>query len=200
MRTRSGHHQDCHHGQFANGQLSHAAARAKVSRSDRCLLVSTNVDDAVKPEGSNSVLKKISFSGAIVNFSGLELANEEKNCSTTNSVTLNSLKEISIPTAFVHQLFFEKLNKIVNSNDNFYLIIDLTKVKDKIPNVEVRAKIRDNFEYYRNQIIHGCVIVGSNLFMKFATRLTLRGQIKSISTHSNINEAKEKITSMKKQS
>ena len=28
------------------------------------------------------------------------------------------LKEISIPTAFVHQLFFEKLNKIVNSNDN----------------------------------------------------------------------------------
>jgi len=110
------------------------------------------------------------------------------------------LKEISIPTAFVHQLFFEKLNKIVNSNDNFYLIIDLSEVKDKIPNVEVRAKIRENFEYYRNQIIHGCVIVGSNIFMKFATRLTLRGQIKSISIHSNINEAKEKITSMKKQS
>ena len=109
------------------------------------------------------------------------------------------IKEMSIPSAYVHQLFFEKLNRIIKANDNFYLIVDLTEVKTKIPGVDVRAKIRQNIEYYRNRIIHGCVIVGSNFFMKFAANLTLRRQIKSISIHSNISEAKEKITFMKKQ-
>ncbi len=104
-------------------------------------------------------------------------------------------KQLPLPTAFDHKLFFEKLKEIVKPENKFYLFIDLREVLGK-PNSELR-EILKNINYYKEQIIHCCVVVDSKVsaLIKVAAKIVIRESVNSYSIHSDFDEALEKISS-----
>lgn len=107
-------------------------------------------------------------------------------------------RDIPIPSSFVQNLFFEKLNEIIKPGQKFYMLIDLRDVIIKKADVENRAILKNTFEHYKSQIIHGCVVVGTNIFMKVAAKVVFRGRIDSLSFHPNMEEALVKMTEIRK--
>ena len=93
------------------------------------------------------------------------------------------MREMPVPSSFAQKLFFEKLNEIIEPTQKFYLLIDLTEVVTKIPDAEVRDILKNTFEYYKSQIIHACVVVGANMFMRLAAKIILRNKNKSTKFH-----------------
>ena len=106
-------------------------------------------------------------------------------------------KQLPLPTAFAQKLFFEKLKEIVKPETQFYLLIDLREVILSKPDSELREILKNIFKYYRKQIIHCCVVVGSkvNVLVKFAARIIMRKSVNSYSIHSDFDEALGKISS-----
>jgi len=107
-------------------------------------------------------------------------------------------RDIPIPSSFVQNLFFEKLNEIIKPGQKFYMLVDLRDVIIKKADVENRAILKNTFEHYKSQIIHGCVVVGTNIFMKVAAKVVFRGRIESLSFHPNMEEALVKMTEIRK--
>ena len=107
-------------------------------------------------------------------------------------------RDIPIPSSFVQNLFFEKLNEIIKPGQKFYMLVDLRDVIIKKADVENRAILKNTFEHYKSQIIHGCVVVGTNIFMKVAAKVVFRGRIDSLSFHPNMEEALVKMTEIRK--
>ena len=98
-------------------------------------------------------------------------------------------RDIPIPSSFVQKLFFQKLNEIIEPDQKFYMLIDLRDVIIKKADVENRAILKNTFEHYKSQIIHGCVVVGTNIFMKVAAKVVFRGRIDSLSFHPNMEHS-----------
>ncbi len=107
-------------------------------------------------------------------------------------------RDIPIPSSFVQNLFFEKLNEIIKPGQKFYMLVDLRDVIIKKADVENRAILKNTIEHYKSQIIHGCVVVGTNIFMKVAAKVVFRGRIESLSFHPNMEEALVKMTEIRK--
>ena len=107
-------------------------------------------------------------------------------------------KEVPIPTGFVQKLFFDRFIEIVKQGQNFYLIIDLREVLVKKVDAEHREVLKNTFEYYKSQIIHCCVVVGPNIFMRLAAKIALRNRIRSSSVHSRMEDALDKISEIRK--
>ena len=107
-------------------------------------------------------------------------------------------RDIPIPSSFVQNLFFEKLNEIIEPGQKFYILIDLRDVIIKKADVENRAILKNTFDHYKSQIIHGCVVVGTNIFMKVAAKVVFRGRVESLSFHPNMEEALDKMSEIRK--
>ena len=91
---------------------------------------------------------------------------------------------------------FIKYNYILDSYDHlFYTIFNLTKVKI-FPDVEVRSVLKSNFASNKNRILHGCFIV-PNTFLKITVKLVSKRHFNSISYHTKIEQALNKINSLK---
>lgn len=108
------------------------------------------------------------------------------------------MREMPVPSSFVQKLYFEKLNEIIEPDQKFYLLIDLTEVILKIPDAEHRDILKNTFEYYKSQITHACVVVGTNMFMRLAAKIIMRNKVKSVSIHSNWKMALDKMSEIKK--
>ena len=110
-------------------------------------------------------------------------------------------KQMPLPTPFAQELFFAKLKEIIKLENQFYLLIDLSEVRLKRPNPELRKILKNIFKFYKKQIIHSCVVVDSkvNVLVKFAARIIMRGSVNSYSIHSGFDEALEKISNIKEQ-
>jgi len=70
----------------------------------------------------------------------------------------------------------------------------------KKPDSELREILKNIFNYYKNQIIHCCVVVSSkvNVLIKFAARIIMRGSVDSYSIHSGFEDALSKISELRK--
>ena len=107
-------------------------------------------------------------------------------------------RDIPIPSSFVQKLFFEKLNEIIGQDQKFYMLIDLRDVIIKKTDVENRDILKKTFEYYKSQIIHACVVIGTNMFMRLAAKVVLRGRVESLSFHPSMEDALDKISEIRK--
>ena len=107
------------------------------------------------------------------------------------------VREIPVPSAFAQKLFFEKLNEIIEPEQKFYMLIDLRDVIIKKPDAENRDILKKTFEYYKTQIVHGCVVIGPNIFMRLAAKVLLRGRVTSLSIHSSMEDALDKISEIR---
>jgi len=109
-------------------------------------------------------------------------------------------KQMPLPTAYAQELFFEKLKEILKPECQFFLLIDLREVHLKKPDSELREILKNIFNYYKNQIIHCCVVVSSkvNVLIKFAARIIMRGSVDSYSIHSGFEDALSKISELRK--
>ena len=102
-------------------------------------------------------------------------------------------KESPEPTARKVEVLGMKLKHILDLTDHssFYIVFDLRKVKIP-PDAEARASLKKTFNDSRSKLLHGCVIV-HNAFMKITAKLVIKSYFKSISYHTKIDEALNKI-------
>jgi len=113
-----------------------------------------------------------------------------------NSDDIIIWEEIPIPDGSKVEMSSMKFRNILDqSNRSFYIVIDLRKVKTP-PDAEVRAILKKTFNDYRHKLLHGCVIV-SNTFMKITAKLILKSYFNSISYHTKMEEALNKINSLR---
>ena len=106
-------------------------------------------------------------------------------------------EENPVPTKSTVEKLSMKFRCILDLSDHsFYMVIDLRKVKIKLVDVEIRAILKKTFNDYRHKLLHGCVIV-PNMFMKITAKLILKSYFNSISYHTKMKDALNKINSLK---
>jgi len=106
-------------------------------------------------------------------------------------------EENPVPTKSTVEKLSMKFRRILDLSDHsFYIVFDLRKVKIKLVDAEVRAILKKNFDDYRHKLLHGCVIV-PNAMMKITAKLVMKSYFNSISYHTKIEEALNKINSLK---
>ena len=89
-------------------------------------------------------------------------------------------EEYPVPTKSTVEKLSMKFRRILDLSDNsFYIVFDLRKVKIKLVDVEIRAILKKTFNDYRHKLLHGCVIV-PNVFMKITAKLILKSYFNSI--------------------
>ncbi len=105
--------------------------------------------------------------------------------------------ENPVPTKSTVEKLSMEFRRILDLSDHsFYIVFDLRKVKIKLVDAEVRAILKKNFDDYRHKLLHGCVIV-PNAMMKITAKLVMKSYFNSISYHTKIEEALNKINSLK---
>ncbi|MEO9966286.1 MAG: hypothetical protein ABJF11_10890 [Reichenbachiella sp.] len=107
------------------------------------------------------------------------------------------IEELAHPTEFNQILFFEKMQELILPHFTFYLLIDLTKVKEKKNDSAHRDRLKKTFKYYRRQILHNAIAIEGNILIKLAAKIVMRGNVNSLSFHSNFSEARKKIEQLK---
>ena len=105
-------------------------------------------------------------------------------------------EEEAIPTGSKIEVLNIKFRHILDLFDHsFYIVFDLRKVKTP-PDAEVRAILKKTFDDCRNRLLHGCVIV-PNAFMRITAKLVMKSYFKSISYHTKMEDALNKIKSLR---
>ncbi len=106
-------------------------------------------------------------------------------------------EEDPVPTKSTVEKLSMKFRCILDLSDHsFYIVIDLRKVKIKLVDVEIRTILKKTFNDYRHKLLHGCVIV-PNAIMKITAKLVMKSYFNSISYHKKIEQALNKINSLK---
>ncbi len=105
-------------------------------------------------------------------------------------------EECPNPTGSSIEILLKGFKHILDLPDqSFYIVFDLRKVK-KPPDAEGRFILKNNFNQYRDKLLHGCVIV-PNQFMKITAKLVMKSYFNSISYHTKMDEALNKIESIR---
>ncbi len=105
-------------------------------------------------------------------------------------------EENLIPTLSKIDILSREFKRILDLSDHsFYIVFDLRKVKTP-PDAETRAILKKTFDDSRHKLLHGCVIV-PNAFMKITAKLVMKSYFNSISYHTKMEEAINKINELK---
>ena len=101
-----------------------------------------------------------------------------------------------IPEGSITEKLSMEFKRILELSDHsFYIVFDLRKIKAP-PDAETRSILKKTFKDNKHKLQHGCVIV-TNTFMKITARLVLKSRFDSLSYHTKMPEALNKINSIK---